>query len=330
MPTSGGSRSWWATRDASEGDAETVEGAAGAYVDWLAAMSGEGVPAAWRSRSSCGNGAAHAVAPALTAGLGLDAQAIGVSPDGRNINDGVGSTHLDAVARLVGERGAVRRHRLRRRRRPLPRGGLARTDGERRRHRGGAGDRPAPARAARRGPGRRHLDDEYGLSQADAGVGDRTRGDRRRRPLCARSGDRHGATLGGEQSGHIVDLVHHTTGNGLAAAVLLLAALERLGMTLDDATELVCGSAEACCRRRRPFASDQPKAGMAEVDGQRRSWVRTATSVVRASGTEPVVRVMVEAADRVSARPSATTCPEWSAPRWGYNSRNVWDRRIRR
>ena len=48
-----------------------------------------------------------------------------------------------------------------------------------------------------------------------------------------------GATLGGEQSGHVVDLVHHTTGDGLATALTLLAALDRLGMTMDDAAELV-------------------------------------------------------------------------------------------
>ena len=78
-----------------------------------------------------------------------------------------------------------------------------------------------------------------------------------------------GATLGGEQSGHVVDLSRHTTGDGLATALSLLAALRRLGMSMDEAARLIthfpqklvavkadraalAGAARACGRRWLP------------------------------------------------------------------------------
>jgi phosphoglucosamine mutase len=107
-----------------------------------------------------------------------------------------------------------------------------------------------------------------------------------------------GATLGGEQSGHVVDLARHTTGDGIATALMLLASLDRLGMTMADAADLV-----------RPFPQKlvAVPADRSALDGADRIWqeVRAAEAklgedgrvVLRASGTEPVVRVMVEAAD---------------------------------
>jgi len=107
-----------------------------------------------------------------------------------------------------------------------------------------------------------------------------------------------GAALGGEQSGHVVDLAHHTTGDGIATALMLLAAIDRLGISMRDAADLV-----------RPFPQKlvAVPADRSALDGADRVWqeVRAAEAklgedgrvVLRASGTEPVVRVMVEAAD---------------------------------
>ena len=281
------------------GSAETVAGAADAYVEWLAATYGHGVPAGAALAVDCGNGAAHAVAPALMARLGLRARAIGVSPDGRNINDGVGSTHLDAVARLVAEHG-------------LP-GGIA-FDGDADRclavdsrgrtvngdaivavlaidrQRRGVLDAGVVVVTSMTNMGFHRLMRESGIGVEVTDVGDRYVLER----LTAT-----GATLGGEQSGHVVDLVHHTTGDGLATALMLLAALERLGMTLDDAAELVVPYPQKLVA----VAADRSRLADAE-----RVWQEVDTAVaklgqdgrvvVRASGTEPVVRVMVEAADR--------------------------------
>ena len=107
-----------------------------------------------------------------------------------------------------------------------------------------------------------------------------------------------GATLGGEQSGHVIDLEHHTTGDGLATALMLLGVLDRLNVSMEEVVDLV-----------RPFPQKlvAVPADRAALEGADRIWqeVRAAEAklgedgrvVLRASGTEAVVRVMVEAAD---------------------------------
>ena len=107
-----------------------------------------------------------------------------------------------------------------------------------------------------------------------------------------------GATLGGEQSGHVVDLAHHSTGDGLATALMLLGVLDRLDLSMAGVVDLV-----------QPFPQKlvAVPADRSALEGADRIWqeVRAAEAklgedgrvVLRASGTEPVVRVMVEAVD---------------------------------
>ena len=85
----------------------------------------------------CAHGAASGVSPETFRDAGARVTVIGADPDGLNINDGVGSTHLDSLAEQVVRVRRRRRHRARRRRRPLPRGGRARP---RRRRRPDHGD----------------------------------------------------------------------------------------------------------------------------------------------------------------------------------------------
>ena len=87
------------------GRAEPLEQGWRGYVEWLAETYGGGVEPGLRIGVDCANGAAWEAAPALFEGLGERVALIGCEPDGRNINLGVGSTHLDAVAGLVAERG---------------------------------------------------------------------------------------------------------------------------------------------------------------------------------------------------------------------------------
>ena len=70
----------------------------------------------------CANGATYRAAPAIFERLGAEVETIAVEPDGRNINDGCGSTHLENLAAHVAVRGGRDRLRLRRRRRPGARG----------------------------------------------------------------------------------------------------------------------------------------------------------------------------------------------------------------
>ena len=275
------------------GGAETtVPDAVADYVSFLADTYGGGLTAPGGLVVDCANGAAYAAAPLLFTRLGISARYLGVAPDGRNINAGVGSTHLDAVAGAVRQAGAA--------------SGLA-FDGDADRclavDAGGRpvnGDAIIAAIALARGVERVVVTSMTNLGfhrvMARNGIA----------VEVTEVGDRYvlagmltsGATLGGEQSGHVVDLAHHTTGDGLATALMLLAALERLGMSMTELADLVVPFPQ------RLVAVPADRKALA---GSRRIWQEVAAAeaklgedgrvVLRASGTEPVVRVMVEAED---------------------------------
>jgi phosphoglucosamine mutase len=275
---------------ASGGEATELTGAVEEYADWLVETYGAGVTAPGGLVADCANGAAHRAAPLVLGRLGLDATFTGADPDGRNINAGVGSTHLEAVAEAVRATGAGC--------------GLA-FDGDADRCLAvDASGRPvngdaiiaaiALARSADRvvvtsmtNLGFHRVMRERGIAVEVTDVGDRYVLER----MLAT-----GVTLGGEQSGHVVDLVHHTTGDGLATSLMLLAALTALGMSMQDLADLVVPFPQ------RLVAVPADRVALAAAD---RIWEEVAAAeaklgpdgrvVLRASGTEPVVRVMVEA-----------------------------------
>jgi phosphoglucosamine mutase len=276
---------------AAGGRDEELGGGEDEYLEWLEATYAAGVPD-WPLALDCANGAAYDVAPRMFSKVAGVRRAIGTDPDGRNINAGVGSTHLDAVAGAVRDTGASC--------------GLA-FDGDADRCLAvDAAGRPVNGDAiiaaialARRvdrvvvtsmtNLGFHRLMRQRGVDVEVTDVGDRYVLERMLET---------GAELGGEQSGHVVDLRNHTTGDGVATGLMLLASLETLGMSMADLADLVV-----------PFPQRllAVPADRAALDGAERVWqaVEEAESelgedgrvVLRASGTEPVVRVMVEAAD---------------------------------
>ena len=279
------------------GAAEALERAAERYVDWLvehyAGATGEG-----QLVLDCANGAAYQVGPWLLEAAGIDARATGTEPDGRNINDGVGSTHLDHLADLVRTSGAA--------------GGIAldgdadrclAVDGEGRPVNGDAIIAAIAIDRARRDElsGRRvvvtsmtnlgfhRLMAEHGIAVEVTDVGDRYVLERMLET---------GATLGGEQSGHVVDLAAHTTGDGLATALMLMAAAERLDLTLAGVGDLITPFPQRLVGVRADRAL-LPSADRVwqEVDRVTAKLGEQGRVVLRASGTEPIVRVMVEAED---------------------------------
>jgi len=276
----------------SGGSVAALPGAVEEYADWLVQTYGAGVSTAGGLVADCANGAAHAVAPLVFRRLGLDATFIGADPDGRNINAGVGSTHLGAVGDAVDAAGAA--------------GGLA-FDGDADRCLAvDAAGRPVNGDAiiaaialARRvdrvvvtsmtNLGFHRIMREHGIAVEVTDVGDRYVLER----MLAT-----GATLGGEQSGHVVDLAHHTTGDGLATALMLLAALEGLDMSMQDLADLVVPFPQrlvAVAADRTALAASERV--WKEVSAAEAKLGRDGRVVLRASGTEPVVRVMVEAED---------------------------------
>ncbi len=253
----------------------------------------------------CANGATYRAGPAIFARLGAEVETIGVDPDGRNINDGCGSTRPQSLARRVVESGAAI--------------GFA-FDGD--------GDRVVAVDSAgevRDGDelialAARHLDSagqlgggvavtvmsnygfhaamgEAGIEVATTAVGDRS---------VSAELERRRWSLGGEQSGHLIWKEFASTGDGIAAALLCLAALgdtdlaaakpiERLPQVLVN---VVVADREAIAGAAALWES---------VDREHSALEGRGRVLVRASGTEPLVRVMVEApsqeeADDVCAR----------------------------
>jgi phosphoglucosamine mutase len=242
----------------------------------------------------CANGATYTAAPQLFERLGAAVDAIGREPDGVNINAGCGSTHMDAIVRRVREGG-------------YDLGFAFDGDGDRMlavAHDGSVidGDEIIATIA---------LDLKSRGELAGNGVAvtvmtnfgfHRAMGDAGIEVATTDVGDRHvveelsarGWVLGGEQSGHIVDMRLTPSGDGIAAALLLLQALGERPLESGAAmTKLpqVLTNVPVVDREALPAAAsvwEAVESESAELAGEGRV-------LVRPSGTEPVVRVMVEA-----------------------------------
>jgi phosphoglucosamine mutase len=276
------------------GSVRTLEGA---FDDYIRALRTTFSPdlRGRRIALDCANGATYRAAPAIFRALGAELDLMAVEPDGRNINDGCGSTHPESLIELVTSSGAEI--------------GFA-YDGD--------GDRVL----AVEGTGRLHDGDDLlalialdlqrrgelrggvavtvmtnfgflksmeraGIEVAQTPVGDR---------YVIESLLERDWTLGGEQSGHVVWTDFTPTGDGISASLLVLRALagrrledvepfERLPQRLENVRvadrEAIGGAAEL-------WSAVEEENG--KLDGRGRV-------LVRASGTEPLLRVMVEAPD---------------------------------
>ena len=254
----------------------------------------------------CAHGATAVTAPEVLRARGARVTAIGVDPDGVNINVGCGSTDLGLLSRTVVETGADL--------------GLA-FDGD--------GDRVLAVDASGA-----HVDGDQilavcaldmrarGVLAGDAVVTTTMTNLGFRRAMGAEGievrwtdvGDRYvieemlrgGFVLGGEQSGHLINLVHGPSGDGLAAALHLLRALVGRGQDLATAAAIVQRLPQRLVNVRVARKSDLP-----DADGVWEAVRACAAAlgddgrvVVRPSGTEPLVRVMVEA-------PTVGECERW-------------------
>ena len=256
----------------------------------------------------CANGAASTVAPEVLARLGAEVHAIAHEPDGSNINDGCGSTHPESLAAEVVARGAHL--------------GLA-LDGDADRllavdHTGElatgdelvsmfATDLAGQGKLARNtvvvtvmtNLGFRLAMVERGITVRETQVGDRY-------VLEALNAD--GLTLGGEQSGHIVFRELATTGDGVLTGILLLDLVKRSGAPF---AALAKQSMQRLPQVLLNVVAPQPEsvvaapAVQAEVVAVQTELGSRGRVLLRASGTEPLVRVMVEAEDEAAAHAAA-------------------------
>ena len=246
----------------------------------------------------CANGAGYKVAPRVLADLGAEIVPIGCSPNGRNINDGCGSTAPELLQLTVpGVRAQV---------------GLA-LDGDGDRvvmvdelGRCVDGDQLLFILATARREGGELRGPVVGTVMSNLGLEHALveRGIEFRR---AQVGDRHvlamlnetGGTLGGETSGHILCLDKTTTGDGLVSALQVLAIMKSSGAGLAELAAPMRRYPQVLlnvrvARRFDPLADPGVLAVTAAVEHQFKGRGRI---VLRASGTEPVIRVMVEGYD---------------------------------
>jgi phosphoglucosamine mutase len=240
----------------------------------------------------CANGAYAGLAPQAFTQLGAEVTAIGNEPDGTNINVGCGATDLRALQQTVTAHG-------------LDLGVAFDGDGDRMLAVDGNGnvvdgDQIVSVLALDRGVelvavtvmanmGLHRLMADHGIRVVTTDVGDR---------YVLEALRRENGILGGEQSGHLMWLDGHVTGDGLVAALLLCAALH--GRPLADVASVmpvfpqVRENVAVANRRLTPGIEEEVERVNAELGDRGRV-------LVRASGTEPVVRVLAEAESRQEA-----------------------------
>ncbi len=240
----------------------------------------------------CANGAYSGIAPKAFEQLGAQTTTIGDEPDGTNINVGCGATDLRALQHKVAEVGADL-------------GVAFDGDGDRMLAVDASGDvvdgdQIVAILAVHRG-----VDLVAVTSMANLGL-HRLMADRGIRVITTDVGDRYviealrreGGILGGEQSGHIIWLDGHVTGDGLAAALLLCAALE--GRTLAEAAAVMPRFPQV---KENVAVTHKHLTEPIEADVERinRELGTRGRVLVRPSGTEPVVRVLAEAENEAEA-----------------------------
>ncbi|MFI8322534.1 phosphoglucosamine mutase [Streptomyces sp. NPDC085529] len=250
------------------------------------------------------HGAASRVSPEAFTRAGAQVVTIGAAPDGLNINDGCGSTHLDLLKAAVVEHGADF--------------GIAH-DGDADRclavdHTGEEVDGDqilAVLSLAMREAGTLRGDtvvatvmsnlgfklamEREGLTLVQTAVGDR---------YVLESMKEHGFALGGEQSGHVIVLDHATTGDGTLTGLMLAARVAATGKSLAELASVMERLPQILINvkdvdKSRVSTSGELAAAVAEAE---RELGTTGRVLLRSSGTEPLVRVMVEAADIEQAR----------------------------
>ena len=245
----------------------------------------------------CANGAYSEIAPRAFERLGAVVTTIGVEPDGTNINEGCGATDLRALQRTVTENH-------------LDLGVAFDGDGDRMLavdEKGAVVDGDhiiailalhlavdLVAVTVMSNLGLHRLLDQHGIRVVTTSVGDR---------YVLEALREHGGVLGGEQSGHIIYLRDHVTGDGLAAALLLCDAIR--GRTLGEAAALMPTFPQV--KQDLPLSGSLPDSLLDDVERLNEELDGTARVLVRRSGTEPLVRLLAEAQTEAEARQLSDT-----------------------
>lgn len=294
------------------GKARRLDDARGRYIEFCKST----FPQAFNLRGmklviDCANGAAYDIAPHVFHELGADVMSIGTSPNGFNINDGVGATAPDALIRTVRTHGADLGIAL-----DGDADRLLVVDADGRLYNGDellyvlVKDRMATDGSVAGAVGT--LMTNMAVEQALKGLGV---------PFVrAAVGDRYvleqlrerGWQIGAEGSGHILSLDRHTTGDGIVSALLVLAAMKRNDQTLVQLLDGVTLFPQCLINVKIARGANwKDSAGIQKAMRAAEMALDDAGRVlIRASGTEPLLRVMVEARDARAAQRHAQAIAE--------------------
>jgi phosphoglucosamine mutase len=289
-----------------DGEIDRVGVAADSYLEHVLERFGTDL-GGLRIAVDCANGAYAGLAPQAFEQLGAEVTAIGNEPDGTNINVGCGATDLHALAEVVRRDG-------------FDLGIAFDGDGDRmlavdERGEPVDGDQILAVLALDLGVdgvavttmanlGFHRLMEERGVRVVVTDVGDR---------YVLEALRREGLVLGGEQSGHLIWLDDHVTGDGLVAALLLCRALR--GRPLSEAVAVMPRFPQAMQNLPRAGRGPLPDGLLAAVEGVNAELDGAGRVLVRPSGTEPLVRILAEAetpeeAEKLCARIAALVTRE--------------------
>ena len=297
------------------GRARRLDDAAGRYIEFCkSTFSSHLSLRGMKIVVDAANGAAYQIAPKVFHELGAEVISIGCAPDGLNINDGVGATHPEALARTVLEQGADYGIALDgdadRLQMVDATGRLFNGDellyllaADRLAHREAKGQARGPELAGVVGTLMTNMAVELGIQRLGyefvrAKVGDR---------YVLEELHRRGWILGGEGSGHLLMLERHSTGDGLVSALQVLRACAASGRTVTEQLADVALFPQTLINvRLQPGQDWQSNQRLKdETQAVEAELADTGRVLIRASGTEPLVRVMVEAQDGAVAQASA-------------------------
>jgi phosphoglucosamine mutase len=251
----------------------------------------------------CAHGAAAGVSPEVFTDAGATITVIGDAPDGLNINDGVGSTHLEQLAAAVIAAGAdlgIAHDGDADRCLAVDADGNV-VDGDQimailaiaMKERGALKDNTLVATVMSNLGLKRAMAD-HGIRMLETGVGDR---------YVLEALNEHGLSLGGEQSGHVIMTDFATTGDGILTGLHLVAEMARTGKSLAELASVMTVYPQVLVNVRG--VDHHSLAGNAEVGAAvaaaEMELAESGRVLLRPSGTEPMVRVMVEAVDQVTA-----------------------------
>jgi phosphoglucosamine mutase len=251
----------------------------------------------------CAHGAAAGVSPETFRDAGARVTVIGADPDGLNINDGVGSTHLDLLAKAVLEHGAdvgIAHDGDADRCLAVDADGKI-VDGDQimailavaMKQRGQLRDDTLVA-TVMSNLGLHRAMAAHGITVEQTAVGDR---------YVLERMNEGGFSLGGEQSGHVIMSDYATTGDGLLTGLHILSEMARTGKTLAELASIMTVFPQVLINVKGVDRTRIGDAGVAAaVTAAEAELGDTGRVLLRASGTEPLVRVMVEAADAETAQ----------------------------